>query len=455
MIAIYVIAIQLISWFPVYGFYQSVVFVIPPAIGVLFLFSKHTWLSKKHLLLLMLIWSVTTLSALLNPNLLLINYGLGLLTFSSLFLILLRSGRVTQRQINTIMLAIAWISIFQLLVSFAQIYVFRNTDNWFNINAYWNFMRGTLGTNSHLFSVKMFFNAMFLFFFFKSSPPISKSSQRLLLIGFVAATLGCFLASFLSGIVIMIVGCGLLYSTQRRRRIAAKKKFSKILIGGVILASVSIIIVTQGTNIRLLQNTASVVGETMRAGPDGPESWRFGKIFGFVTTYERLLLSSPKNLFLGTGGGHYSSRAAMILSGEYLFNQPPWMPISVTPETENFILPRVRPLRNYPAISVMMVPFSTIQATLAETGVIGLLLFGFFWRSILRTNAALMKRESSESPLAPLREALPYLVASLIAVYFTDLWLEFPSLSIAVFSMVSLALSRTAIEKNLISKSNP
>lgn len=99
-----------------------------------------------------------------------------------------------------------------------------------------------------------------------------------------------------------------------------------------------------------------------------------------VPYYKRTLNDLPKEFsstyLLGVGPGNYSSRSAWLVSGEYLEDQPAYIPVTPTPVMQNYVLSlwtRKLISPDFPgAGSVLHQPFSTWLSVFAEMGLVAL-----------------------------------------------------------------------------------
>jgi hypothetical protein len=212
---------------------------------------------------------------------------------------------------------------------------------------------------------------------------------------------------------------------------------SWLLLGSGGIALLAFFLITQQDNAALItRNFRTFIQKGPEANPVV-----FQKVLVFEESVEELLFDNLKTATFGLGLGRYSSRAAMILSGGYLRNHPDLIPISRSPQTDIYIYSRWNPdVWHIYGGSIMGMPTNSVQSVLIEFGLIGfgamLWYFGFLvWRAYKR-----LQRSSDELAILYLRMVLPFL-AALSTVSLTDLWLEYPQLTVYVYLVVVLAFS--------------
>jgi hypothetical protein len=304
----------------------------------------------------------------------------------------------------------------------------------------------TFARHSHLYAVKMLFQGVILLYCWNYARErrLTWANPKLLLAGAAAAFVAGVFASFITGMVVFFptVAAWWLWTAARGgdRRAARNVVRTVVLVVGAVIVMGVLFVVTQPDNARLLEQTVKQAA-TMKF-EDDPD--RFQRVLVFQQSIEEILLENPKNATVGLGLGMYSSRAAMILSGGYLYDQPDWLPVSMSEETRKYIYPLWNPERwaGYEG-STMALPSSTAQAVLLEAGVIGTALMLILGGAAVR-RAAVMRRAHAAAAASLHYPALRLVTGTLLAflaLSVTELWLEHSSFSSIIFLFVAVALS--------------
>ncbi len=158
---------------------------------------------------------------------------------------------------------------------------------------------------------------------------------------------------------------------------------------------------------------------------------------------------------MGVGLGRYSSYAALVLTGEYLSDQPDYLPISASQETRQFILPywnRRLLARDVWAHGVANQPFFTYMSLYAELGLLGLGLFITFWLVVLR-DLHRFHRASTEPLLGRLALGLFLFTFFLTYLFFFDNWFEDARLMVPYFLTLGIVYRKQAMRGDVQSLS--
>lgn len=131
--------------------------------------------------------------------------------------------------------------------------------------------------------------------------------------------------------------------------------------------------------------------------------------------------------FYGVGAGNFSSRAAMIVSGEYLLNQPWFIPVTPSTQTEQYItniyskINYGEDVMGFDGGSMVSEPFSQYLSVLAENGILGLLaliavLYILFRKSVVSSDIYMLT-----------------FVCFVAVLLFTNAWLEYVEFSVIFY----------------------
>ncbi len=125
---------------------------------------------------------------------------------------------------------------------------------------------------------------------------------------------------------------------------------------------------------------------------------------------------------IGVGIGNYSSRAAFIVSGEYLRVQPKWIPPTPSDYTKQYMIPlwNKELLASKPYMDgVSNQPFIQIQAIYGEMGLAGLILF-----FVVLTRMCFLTRISKTNYMSW------FLYLFCLGTLLLDMWIEYPSFAL-------------------------
>lgn len=424
--------LMLLSWSPAAGVWQLGAYLAVPATVLLLIVIARPLLSVRALLVFGALTATGAASAMLEgfdvrPT----NLVVVALTYGSI-LVLVPRLRYEPSRYGQIVSFSAFLAIFELLVAVAQ-FVTNNDGLAFRSMAAGDHAVGTLLGNSHLFSVKMILHVIVL-----TVAAVFGVRRRTAVVGAVAAVIGVVLSSALFSTALGLTGIALavfgiptwLFFRALRRSIWRLR----IALAAVLISSVLLFVFTQPANVRYVGQTVdrvtgALIGANVRALP--------GKLEASLDSLA-LLMSDPKVLLVGTGPGHYSSRAALILSGGYLAPHAASIPVSNSTYTETLILPRWNP-RVWSVQfqdGVMNQPFHSIQSVLVEFGLIGALIVLVGVASAFQrlTTIRVASPEAAAIQLTALMTmiAMPFLLLS-------DNWLEYPHAAVPLFLPLVLA----------------
>ena len=436
--------ILLISWLPVTGASQLIVYTMPPAILVLASAAGIFRLSKSDFIFLLIGTALAFGIAAMHTQTGLINPTLGLLTYSSLGILAVRFRTDTERLLRMVIHALAWLSIIECFVGVLQL-LFKQNAFVFSQLSSGDVVKGTLGgAHSHLYAIKMLFQGLVLLWMYQHARAynIRYVKPRLVLFGAAAAFAGGVFASFISGTVLFaagVIGHWLFRRLQRPSK-TTYAALRRMMAGATVTALlVGLFCYTQPGNARLL------VGQGRQIATQGfSDEIRYQKIHAFNASISQVLLDNPVNSTVGIGLGRYSSRAAMILSGGYLRDHPSWIPISRSPETTRQIYLLWNPYRwERFGGSIMGMPTSSAQSVLIEFGLLGAGALAWYFVTLARR--ARQRWLGAPHLHATLQGGMlrlvPVMLSALVAVSFSDVWLEYASVTTVVYLLVIIALS--------------
>lgn len=443
-----VLLLVAISWAPTVGPLQLLAYTGPAFIVLLAVLWGAARPSVPDVLFLLFFGLYSLAGSVFHSDTWLLNPLVGLLTYSSLLLLLIRfRDSDPDALIESLAVYTAGFSILEFLVGMGQLWVAHGALI-FSSMAAGDVVVGTLGTNSHLFAGKMLFQGLLLATVLFATTQGRSRYRKLWLAGFFSAMFGALFASALATMILFFGALsvwGLAFALRvflirikpgmwsfSRARAAA-------LFGGVVF-----LLVLGGTLLRTQSSNVSLTAETARRVVmlDFSDQIRFQKFLTFQYSLRSVLLRDTRTALFGLGLGRYSSRAAMILSGGYLRNQPGWIPVSRSPETTRVVYKiwNRHTWERYRG-SILGMPTSSAQSVLLELGFVGTVaLLGFF--ASLAVRAGTLSRSRSVGRVQrTLLTALPAFLLCLLALALVDLSLEYASLASYVYLVALVALS--------------
>jgi len=285
-----------------------------------------------------------------------------------------------------------------------------------------DYIVGTLGKNSHLFSMKMlvlFFISLYTWKFFR------KKGYLLLSLIFLETWL---LGSALHTVMVMFGALGLYWFIFTS---GAIKKLKLILAISVLSgATIGVLLYQQGKNINYIVSMLSYAKTGIHDVP-----------LGKIDAYYRTLLEVPSNeglrvILFGFGPGGYASRASWLLSGSYLENQS-YIPVVPSDPWEAYLQDLWNPtiVRQFVwRQGVANQPFSTWLSILGEFGIVGLGLF--IWlltRVLIRYH-----RAAANHPNDPTAKISIMIILLMAFSFLFDNWLEYPRLMMPIELFLTL-----------------
>jgi hypothetical protein len=260
--------------------------------------------------------------------------------------------------------------------------------------------------------------------------------------GISLAAISALLASALLTTIIF-VGAVLLvtvnWTALAARLVTFHWRWQWVLFMGGAIALVFFFANTQPRNVTIITRNLNTF---LEQGPGG-NPIVFQKLLVFEESVREILLRDVATATFGVGPGRYSSRAAMFLSGGYLRNHPSFIPVSRSAETDTHIYPRWNPsVWSRYGGSIMGMPTSSVQSVLLELGIAGFAAIVWYFGTIIRRTQ--IRLSATEEPLsrAFLRMVPPFVIA-LWGISLTDLWLEYPQITVYICLVVALALSKS------------
>ena len=448
------VLLLIISWMPNAGFLQLIGYVGPFLVVVQAVLTGTARIERFDARMLLAIFGFVTVVALLHVNTTgPIHPMLGLLTHLSIVLLAVRFRDVDDQLIADFAAAVAWVSIFEVVLGMGQLLRAVGPSLDFDEGA-GDAMKGTtMSAFSHMLALKEMFQGLFLIYMWQQARncPGVRVKKNLLLIGGLTAIFGAIFASFTSGFALFlatIIGWRLLAllkplvarwtGTVRERKRALRNAllvFGGLFAGGV--GAASIILVTQPVIVRGALMYAQMITEE-----DVSDHPMFQKIVTFRASIVEVLLADPVNAVFGLGLGRYSSRAAMILTGRYLGNHPSVIPISMSPETFTQIYPRwTREMQEVTLGSIMTMPTSSVQSILVEFGLLGTLMLTGYFRSLWKRSGKYEQQMPEGSFRRALATLVPVLIGLLAVECLTDLWFEFSACNSFIYLLIALTMS--------------
>jgi hypothetical protein len=295
-----------------------------------------------------------------------------------------------------------------------------------------DFFIGTIG-NAHTLAIKMFFALSILAVLWSNT-----KNKTYLILGMVALIGWLFpsaMHTIISAVVVTLcILITVLLRTFFRILLGSKKARSRILFAFLAISVVfCLVAIIQKNNIRYGINRISISLKER-----GGENSR--KLLGFENTIVKLPTEKDYAPIIGVGFGSYSSRAALILSGEYLRQHPSFIPISVSNETEKFIVPlwNRELLKDRTKGGVTNMPFFTWQSIYGELGLIGIVIFSLIFFQNLKVFFPLSK--SFNVYLKSVSYALLFFTIYLLFLFVFDNWVEYPTIMIPYWMITGLLL---------------
>ena len=451
------VAILVISWTPNAGFLQLLNYIGPVAIALLAVYHRTARVEKTDAAYLVILLALGSLNALMHVDTGPIHPVLGLLTYASVVVVMLRFRGIDDETLVAFTVAVAWVSIAEAAIAFVQLMMRYGQIGTLDLAA-GDYARGTtMSAFSHLFALKQMFQGTFLVFMAwqASGNAHVRRNRRLIMIGGASAILMAILASFTSGFI-LFVGViatwrilvvlrpllGHVGTVEEQRR---RFRNGITTLGALAVGALSAAIVLLSAQPKVVGNTFALA-EVVLSG-DAPNHPSLRKFTALNASIREVLLGDPVNAAFGLGLGRYSSRAAMILTGVYLGHHPDVIPISMSRETYREIFPRwSKEMQEITRGSIMTMPTSSFQSFLVEFGFLGTLILVLYTRVIWKRTARIREFVPPGSPRAVVLTMAQVFVALLAVESLTDLWLEFSACSSFVYLILALALSVPAVQ---------
>lgn len=423
-----------VSWFPVSGFFQVVVYLAIPTLVAFWIITRRANSSRTGTAVVLAILTVSGLGLVLEgSHAIPLNVALAVLTYGSTLVLLLRF-RIRTTDYGYFVAISAWLVFIEVAIAIGQ-FIIENRGVSFQAMSAGDAVVGTLLAHSHLFVVKMLAH-----FFVLVSAVALGVRRRIAALGMYAALIGIVLGSALLTMILAAVGLLLfLYLVPANllgHGLSRALRRLRVTFAVVLGAATGLMLWLQPDNVAYISREVRGL-RTVLASTSAGEGR--GKIVGTVDSM-RVLTSNPKVLLVGTGPGHYSSRAALILSGGYLAHQPAIIPVSVSRYTSAHILPRWNHTiwsRRY-LDGVMNQPFHSVQSVVLELGLIGIslvsLAYLWSWARVLRIRACCREARSIQLAALLSLSATPMILLS-------DNWIEYPHAFVPLVLPILMALN--------------
>jgi len=302
------------------------------------------------------------------------NFYFFLITGASLLILLYDfRGLITEHLIYKIVQFTSIIIVFEACFGLTQVVTGFSTTGTFDSNT-GDFVKGTIepsffsniGTGSNqMFAILM---SIFLLLVFIFSQNWSK--KRTLLIGIVV--LSFVMASVMHAIIFLIVAIFLaiifkvIFGINLKKLFVISRRWRVLMILFTVVFIIGILV-----SIFLPRNLATIDIYLKQTLNFSAESHSPKTVATYLSIYN-LPQDEPLQSFIGLGLGQYSSRAALIRSGEYL-SIGALLPTYVTPYLEAYILPLWRKFMEIYASGSTYFPFYSWLSLYGETGWLGVL----------------------------------------------------------------------------------
>lgn len=373
------------------------------------------------------------------------NIALSWVLLTPFYMFIFRFRGLEERDFLFLIRAIAWMSILEFGVGFVQLIIFQGFKLEFTGNAWDKVVGTTLSQSSHVYSLKMLFQGLILTLIYKEVKKNHQSILNLVRFAAISAFLGALISSYMVGIIMSVFFLVMFYSLRifKSLKDAAvslkiKKSRSKIMI---IQLSTFILFFSLGVTVFAKLQPGNFKMITLVADKllsvDFSDQYKFQKLYAFEQTFDRVIKKDITTFLVGLGPGQYSSRAALILTGDYLYPHPSYFPVSMSEETRQIIWPlwndeQQAKFRG----SVLALPSSSLISVIAEFGVIGLLILLLLSRRLVFINV--QRGEGFSGSFVALA---PIFMSLFFAQLVLDLWLEFASFTVFMNLIFIMCLS--------------
>lgn len=441
-----ILSFLVISWLPINGFMQPVVHALPIAIVLIGMLKKAIYTNWKPFIYTFFFISFYIIySNLRGPHTAYWNTLVSLILYLPLCILIFRFRKVEEKDLIFLLKAVAYLSIIEFSVGLVQLLVFQGFRLELTSNS-WDYVDGTtVAQSSHVYSIKMLLQGYLLLFNYKIISSTNRRNRKLVIIGIGLSFLGAIMSSYLIGIIMSmffliayfawkyLIRC---FKLILRSRMELKGFVRNLVVvfSFVTLSAVAILIFakTQPGNFKLISIIAEKLIEL-----DFSNQSKFQKVSSLYEAINEVVLDNELNLLLGVGAGQYSSRAALMLTGDYLNPQPDYFPTSMSASTSRYIWPLWnREQRKIFRGSVLALPSSSISSILVEFGLLGLIFFSSFFIKMFK-----LKQSKLEGAKAIFMNGIPLLTLLFISQFLLDLWLEYGSFTIFMSLILILAQS--------------
>lgn len=398
-------------------------YLVPPAFVALQALTGNIRFVGRTLAWGSLLVCISTLSilidSLLGKEVNLPGMFFGFLTFASLAVILgLRSDfAISPAHWRRLRMAVSWFVIFQSLVGMLQFAASGNPDTVCGTFGLLDFRGGVTIAQVYL-TFNLF--AMVMFLLTDMRGILAKSA-------IVIGLLACALAHSGHQTIFFIASLAFVGVLQMRFKDVVKLG-ALLLVLVVLLANVTQI---SRTDIEEWYRKAVVEDNSPKR---------------MVTISAAEVITEPKNFLLGTGLGQYSSRAALISSGNYLTTELPRSLTGMSDYYLNHIVPARIEYEDHGETSAISEPFCSVLNLIVELGVpLALLLLFFVSRQFFR-NWRLARLSDSHARAVGLWANVG--LVFFVLCCFIENYVEFPQAIFAPALLYVAALASTRSEED-------
>ncbi len=362
----YLLILTLISWLPMKGTLQILGYLtLPISLLFLIIFSNKLHFSLKTLLFYILFSLLIFCSIFFNtqnlPNALFFIF-----TFSPWLLMGIRfSENLSEEKLKMFFKWIAWITLFESFLGLYQL-----AESYYQAGKVFQLsigddIFGSLLTYSPIYFFKMTLQSMLLLLV-----ALRTKSNRLFY--FVTGLFGLimgFSVCSLSSIGVFIF-CLFFYLSIKLMLLLLSQPIEKI-IKNIFTAIFTISLTfyalnkTQGTNLHHLADFASQI-LNMKI----ESSYRMNKVRSYYTLFDNIFFEDPPKIITGVGPGNFGSRSSFILAGNYLSENPTWLPQYQSDEYKKYIHRMWnKELSEKYEGSILAMPSSSLFGILSDLGV--------------------------------------------------------------------------------------
>ena len=242
--------IFIISWFPVKGLFQPVLYVFPLIVLLLGLLFGTVYITKKAFVNAAIISVFFVIYGILINDLEnFINVLVGILFLAPIYILVFRFRKIDQNTIVSLINTICIVSIVELVIGMVQLIQYQGFTLVFTSHGWDRVLGTTMARSSHIFSIKMLFQGLLVTSLYSQIIKIKPNLKPLYILGILSSFIGALISSYLIGLILLILGMIFIFSYTRfvsiikiifSRKLNFKKSYSIISRGFIILSIFSL-----------------------------------------------------------------------------------------------------------------------------------------------------------------------------------------------------------------------